>query len=121
MSRSQLSQRVIDLSLQIPMVYHGLWNLFWGEDWWNSTFGILAFGRYFVGIAELVISLSLAFNYKRIFSLFLLIVLMIGATLTHWQDGYSFKNNGYETPLTYLLVALGLLLNEINRKRNYDK
>ncbi len=109
MSWNSLSLRLLELSIQIPMLYHGYWNLFTGEAWWRETYGEMAFARYIVGLTELILPFLIALNILKKPALFVFIILMVGAIGVHFPFGYSFKQNGYETPLVYLLISLSLI------------
>ena len=119
MSWNSLSLRLMELSIQLPMLYHGHWNLFTGKNWWIQTYGNLAFARYFVGVVELILPFLIAFNILKKPSLFVFIILMIGAIGVHYPFGYSFKSNGFETPLAYLLISLALIFKK--EEMPYDK
>lgn len=101
------------------MIYHGHWNLFTGKEWWEQTYGEFAFARYFVGLTELILPVFIALNILKKPSLFVFMILMVGAIGVHASFGYSFKENGFETPLTYLLISLALILKQ--EDKSYDK
>lgn len=110
MLKHQFHQRIIDATLQVPFIYHGQWNLTEGGSWWLMNFPSMDWGRYFIGGIEILISLALFINHLRKVALLLAATIMIGAVYLHLDSGYSFKTNGFETPLAYLLLSLGLLL-----------
>jgi uncharacterized membrane protein YphA (DoxX/SURF4 family) len=108
--KTRFSSFCISASLSIPFVYHGLWNLGpEGEIWWTRSAHFPSFLRVGVGVIELVAAAGIWFRRAQKTSAIIIVALMIGGVFEHFSAGYSFKNNGYETPLAYFLVAASLL------------
>lgn len=104
---------LLRLSLAIPMLYHGWWNLAEeGQRWWVQSGPLFPDLRYVVGGIELMIAVCLLCNWRVRLASAVLAIVMLGATVEHLALGYSFKNNGFETPLAYFMIALFLTINK---------
>ncbi|MFZ4714197.1 MAG: DoxX family protein [Bacteriovoracaceae bacterium] len=117
MLRSYFHEKILALCLTIPFIYHGLWNLSEpGGVWWALNFQSAVPLRFVVGGLEILAALALFFDYyKKIAALFIALT-MVGAIGIHWKSGYSFKENGIETPLTYFLLCLTYLIGKNENK-----
>jgi uncharacterized membrane protein YphA (DoxX/SURF4 family) len=60
---------------------------------------------FVIGWFEILASLGIFIERLRLIFLSGLIVLMLGAIFYHLPQGFSFKNNGFETPLLYLMIC----------------
>ncbi len=121
MSGNFYFQLVLRISLAIPMVYHGFWNLLdVSNDWWVQQFAHWSILKYPVGSLEIFSAIALFYSQLRTISAIVIATLMVGAVFYHLPMGYSFKNNGYETPLTYFLIALAIFLEglEIEKEKS---
>ena len=96
------------------MLVHGVWNLSpEGVSWWKNTFKDAYFLCYGVGVVEIIAGFGITLGFYRKQFAAILAILMTGALLSHLDQGYSFKNNGYETPLAYLLISLAILFEKV--------
>jgi uncharacterized membrane protein YphA (DoxX/SURF4 family) len=104
------------LALCVGFLYHGGWNLSSeGALWWNS--GQTWFWpelRVWAGALEIVIAFAIWLPKLRLYAAALAFMLMVGAIRVHWDEGFSFKKNGYETPLLYALIALQLVWSAVS-------
>lgn len=93
------------------MAFHGYWNLSdAGGEWWAQHPVFSAELRFLVGAVEIGGAGLLWLPRLRPWVGAVFFVLMLGAVREHWAQGFSFKQNGYETPLVYALLSLGLAL-----------
>ncbi len=108
---------LVAVALALPCVYHGLWNLSsTGAEWWQTTSNLPPSLRYLIGGAELAAALGLVTGVLRRWAALGLVPLFLGAIPHHLAAGFSFKHGGYEPPLVYALVALGLALSSPSPK-----
>ena len=97
-------------SLFIPFFYHGFWNLTdSGRAWWFAQPQLPQNLRIPVGIIEIVCAAALLGNRFVRGASAAIAVIMAGSLMLHLQAGYSYKNGGFETPLSYLLIALAFV------------
>ena len=106
------------LALFISFIYHGLWNLSSaGAEWWKMDSGLPFSLRYGVGGLELLIALFLFLDRNLRFSGLATMLLMFGAVIEHLKFGFSFKQNGFETPLVYFFLGAALLCSKEQLKK----
>jgi uncharacterized membrane protein YphA (DoxX/SURF4 family) len=108
---SPSAKKLIHLSLFIPMLVHGFWN--WSDKgliWWQMEYGRYSFARFLVAAIEIIGGFGILLGFFRRQFAAILAIVMAGAVMVHFDRGFSFKNNGYETPLIYLLVCLALYM-----------
>jgi uncharacterized membrane protein YphA (DoxX/SURF4 family) len=103
------------LVLAFAFIYHGIWNLTGaGEAFWNS--GAVLFPewmRYPVGWGEIILAIGLLVPFAERLSALLLAALMIGAILSNFSNGYSYKDLGIEVPVAYTVMLLALAMGRI--------
>lgn len=108
---------MLSLSLMIPMFYHGCWNVSpMGAEWWGEVFSTYSWLRFPAGIIEILTGIGLFIPQIRQISSIIIVILMAGAVYFHIEAGYSFKNNGFETPLSYMMVALAICMEGSQRE-----
>lgn len=114
MAKNSLDLWILKSLLIVAFLYHGVWNL--GEEgllWWQSQEGNLPFpiwSRQPVGFMEIILALWLAWGRYLVLPLLGVSAIMLGAILSNFPNGYSYKNLGIEVPLAYLGIAVVLLL-----------
>jgi|GEM_PF-6978699 len=106
-----LSDLSLRLALVIPLAFHGVWNLSAdGQTWWKTEARFQSWLSYPVGFIEIACSLAILFKIKDRIASAIVLVIMSGAVMEHLKNGFSFKQNGFETPLIYGLIALSMAL-----------
>jgi uncharacterized membrane protein YphA (DoxX/SURF4 family) len=108
--RNRGANYFISAALSIPFFYHGFWNLSAdGEKWWASSSHFPAQLRVVVGVVELFAAVGVWWSPFKKLAAAIIGLIMVGAIFEHYPAGFSFKQNGYETPLVYFLIAASLL------------
>lgn len=97
------------VALAVPCAVHGAWNI--GEEgarWWTAESGLWPPMRWLIGGGELAATVALVIGQGRRLAAALLAPIFVGAVFVHWPAGFSFKQNGWETPFMDLLLALAI-------------
>ncbi|OCR85066.1 DoxX family protein [Campylobacter fetus] len=79
-------------------------------QWFSSMgFPIPVLIVYLVAIFEsLAVLLFVLGLFTRIISIPLIAIVLVAIFAVHFENGYSLANNGFEVPLYYLVMLLGL-------------
>jgi uncharacterized membrane protein YphA (DoxX/SURF4 family) len=98
--------------LAFAFVYHGIWNLgdVGAEFWAQPNMLFPGWFRWPVGVVECVAGLLLLHPRADRAASFVLLGVMVGAILSNFHQGYSYKNLGVEVPIAYavMLLAIGM-------------
>lgn len=105
------SDLIFKIVLSLGFLLHGLWNLESDSiQWWTDQGNLFPMEtKYFLGGIEiLLVGMLWIVKLQRI-SLVLIAGIMISAIFVTFQNGFLYKNGGFEVPLLYALIALHLL------------
>lgn|GEM_PF-4606974 len=90
----------------VAFLYHGVWNL--GEEaklfWLSSKVPYPEWMRWPVGVGECVFALGLISKRTEKLASLGLMLLMVGAVISNFSNGYSYKHLGIEVPIAYLTM-----------------
>lgn len=95
------------------MFYHGTWNFSQtGLVWWQENLTLIPIElRFLTGLVEIIVA-PLIFSKKfSNFACILGALTMFTALIIQIPNGYSYKYNGFEVALNYLLIFIYILLN----------
>jgi putative oxidoreductase len=78
---------------------------------WLGTLGVPAWLGYVAAFVELVGGCMVLFGIAaEIGALFLAIQMAVAIYLVHWPHGYFVQNNGFEYPLSLIVLCLAIIV-----------
>ncbi len=115
-------QRLKDLIYQLVSIYFGIDFIIWGvsnftSDYdFDTRFGYPAWIQIPIGISETLAGVGLLHARTNIAALLVLATVMAGAVYSH----LTAHDNGYGTPLKYLLYFAAMLYYKIRQNPHHD-
>jgi uncharacterized membrane protein YphA (DoxX/SURF4 family) len=109
--QASLSESLVRVALVVALLTHGPWNFSEaGAIWWATSTRFAEELRWLVGLVELAAAFSLLSGAYLRPAVLSLIPIFVAGIVEHWNNGFSFRDGGWETAFVYLLLSLSLLV-----------